>query len=328
MFKSSVATEITAEEIKNRILAYAALEAAQEKPAANIWYGNIATYTLNLRLSGIFQEKPCSDVLTHPNTEVNLGKYVYLDNEVFLRETTNLDHVTFVKQMYLAFLRREADPGGLAGNVEQLSHGVPRENLVIGIRNSGEADGVFMRVTDCLNDETFVEIAHRVYLNPIYQQFRKLTDLEALQQGQSRQAVFEGIKKFQRLQTILENLAQDFYQDEQTFIENHQHLDDEAFVEQLYRTFLKREADPGGKQSHVEQLQQGISRQEILFALRTSEEAAGVFVNLTADLDDETFLEVAYQAYLKQELEPQAQKLYLQTLTQGRSRQEILNLIL
>ncbi|NJL53136.1 MAG: DUF4214 domain-containing protein [Hydrococcus sp. SU_1_0] len=121
MFKPIANNKITAEEIKNRILAYASLQAAQEKVDQNYWYGNISTYTLNLRLSGIYGEKPFNDVLSSgADSTLNIGKYPYLENEVFLRETQHLDDLNFVRGLYQAFLGREADPGGLEGNVNQL----------------------------------------------------------------------------------------------------------------------------------------------------------------------------------------------------------------
>ncbi|NJL53137.1 MAG: hypothetical protein HC930_14810 [Hydrococcus sp. SU_1_0] len=58
---------------------------------------------------------------------------------------------------------------------------------MIGLRNSGEADGVFLRVTDCLNDEHFLEIAHRVYLQPENRSLRWSQDLLTLQNGVTRE---------------------------------------------------------------------------------------------------------------------------------------------
>ena len=325
MFKEIASDKINAEEIKNRILAYASLQAAETETDDDYWSGNISSYTLNLRLSGIYGEKQFKDVLTSgADTTINIGKYAYLENEVFLRETAHLDHLNFVKQLYQAFLRREADAGGLAGNVEQLKNGALRKDLVIGLRSSGEADGVFLRVTDCLDDETFVDIAHRAYLNPKYSKSRKPSDVAALKEGKSREAVFQSIKQFQQTQIILQNLEQDFYQEDPDFISKTEHLDNSSFVQKLYRTFLKREADPGGLESQVTQLEKGVSRREVLYGLRTSGEAANVFVNLTSNLDNDTFVEVAYKAYLKQELNPRYKSSYVEALNQGKPRQEIL----
>ncbi len=325
MFKEIAPDKINAEEIKNRILAYASLQAAETVNDENYWSGNISSYTLNLRLSGVYGEKQFNDVLTSgADTTINIGKYAYLENELFLRETAHLDHLNFVKQLYQAFLRREADPGGLAGNVEQLKNGALRKDLVKGLRSSGEADGVFLRVTECLNNETFIDIAHRVYLNPKYSESRKSSDLATLEEGKSREDIFQSIKQFQQTQIILQNLEQDFYQEDQDFINKTESLDNSNFVQELYRTFLKREADPGGLESQVTQLEQGVSRREVLYALRTSGEAANVFVNLTSNLDNETFVEVAYQAYLKRELNPRFKSSYVEALNEGKPRQEIL----
>ena len=115
MFKP-ITDKVTAEEVKNRLLAFASLQAAQEKVDQDYWYGNISTYTLCLRLSGIYGEKQFNDVITGQIDEtLNIGKYPYLENEVFLRETAHLDNVNFVKCLYQAFLAREADAGGQFG---------------------------------------------------------------------------------------------------------------------------------------------------------------------------------------------------------------------
>ena len=315
MFKSVAANEITAEEIKNRILAYASIKAAEEVVDDDYWYGNISTYTLNLRLSGIHGEKQFQDVLSSgADSTLNVGKYPYLENEVFLRETQHLDDINFVKHLYQAFLARDADAGGLEGNVNQLKNGAPRENLVIGLRNSGEADGVFLRVTECLDDATFLKIAHRVYLEPENRQQRWLQDLSALQNGVTREAVFQDLKQFQQLQTALEQRAGDFYRSDAVFLQNTLDLSNEDFVKELYLTYCKREADPGGLAGNVEQLENGVTRADLLFGLRTSEEAANVFVDLTAGLDNPTYVTVAYLAFRKQEPTPERKQQCLEVL--------------
>ena len=326
MFKEITHENLNAEEIKNRLLAYASITAAEAKIDDNYWYGNIATYTLNLRLSGIFGEKQFTDVLTsNVDTNLNIGKYIYLENEVFVRDTQHLDALNFVKQLYQAFLRRGDDPGGLNGNVAQLNNGALREDLVRGIRASGEADGVFLRVIDCLDDKTFIDIAHRVYLNQENRQRRRKQDLTALKKGESRKKVFTKLKQFQQLQTALQNLKTDYYQEDREFLAKTQHLSDEDYIKTLYQTFLKREADPGGLDSFIDKIIHGTSRQEILYDLRTSEEAANVFVDqLTRSLDNSTFIEVAYCAFRKQKLNPQQKAQALGDLESGKIRQTIL----
>ena len=320
-----ITDNVTAEEVKNRLLAFAALQAAQEKVDQDYWYGNIATYTLALRLSGIYGEKQFDDVITGQIDEtLNLGKYPYLENEVFLRETSHLDRVNFVKCLYQAFLAREADAGGLEGNVAQLENGASRENLVIGLRSSEEADGVFLRVTECLDDRNFLEIVYRVYLKPENHSLRWEQDLQALRDGVERETLFLEVKQFQQLQTALQNREGDFYCSDHTFLANTQTMSDEEFVKQLYLTYCKREADPGGLEGNINQLKNGVTRKNLLFGLRTSEEAANVFVDLTAGLDIPTFIKVAYLAYRKEDLTPALQQQCLEILRLGNIRQTIL----
>ena len=326
MFKEIAQGHLNAEAVKNRLLAYASLTAAKEQVEDNYWYGNISTYTLKLRLSGIYQEKQFADVLSsNIDFSINIGKYLYLENEVFVRETQHLDNLNFVKQLYQAFLRREADPGGLKANIQQLNNGALRENLVKGIRASGEADGVFLQAIDCLDDHTFIDIAYRVYLNRENRQSRRKQDLKALKNGVSRSEVFTKLKQFQQLQTALKNLHEDYYQADSEFLTKTQHLNDEDYVKILYQTFLKRTADPGGLDSCIQKIIHGASRQDILYGLRTCEEAANVFVDqLTRSLDNPTYIEVAYLAFRKQELTPQQKAKDLEILESGKIRQTIL----
>ena len=326
MFKEITHEHLNAETVKNRLLAYASVTAAEEQVDDNYWYGNISTYTLNLRLSGIFGEKQFTDVLSsNIDTSLNIGKYLYLENEVFVRETQHLDNLNFVKQLYQAFLRREADPGGLKANVQQLNNGALRENLVRGIRASGEADGVFLQVIDCLDDPTFIDVVHCVYLNPENRQPRRKKDLTALKNGISRSEVFKRLKQFQQLQTALKTLQEDYYQADSKFLTKTQHLNDEDYVKTLYQTFLKRTADPGGLDSCIQKMIHGTSRQDILYSLRTCEEAANVFVDqLTRSLDNSTFVEVAYLAFRKQKFTPQQKAKDLEILESGKIRQTIL----
>ncbi|ELS01500.1 hypothetical protein Xen7305DRAFT_00012040 [Xenococcus sp. PCC 7305] len=326
MFKEIAREHLNAEEIKNRLLAYASFSAAEEQVDDNYWYGNISTYTLNLRLSGIYGEIQFADVLSsNVDRTLNIGKYVYLEDEVFVRDTQHLDHANFVKQLYQAFLRRKADEGGLKGNIKQLNNGAHRENLVKGIRASGEADGVFLRVTDCLDDETFIKIAHRVYLNPENRAARRQQDLAALRNERYRSEVFTKLKQFQQLQTALHHLEGDFYQEDKAFLAKQKHLSDEDYIKTLYLTFLKRTADPGGLDSFLQKIIEGASRKEILYRLRTSEEAANVFVDqLTRSFDNATFVEIAYLAFRKQKLTPKQRKQALNILESGQIRQTIL----
>ena len=108
-------------------------------------------------------------------------------------------------------------------------------------------------------------------------------------------------------------------------MENTKQLSDQDFVKKLYRTFCHREADPQGLESHVKQLKNQISRWEVLYTLRTSSEAANVFLRLTAALDNKSFLEIAYTAYLKRKLDPEIKESYIEYLDQGNPRQDILS---
>ena len=51
-------------------------------------------------------------------------------------------------------------------------------------------------------------------------------------------------------------------------------LDNEAFIKMLYRLYLNREADAGGLNSWVTQLNRGLSREKVVEGFASSEECA------------------------------------------------------
>ena len=88
---------------------------------------------------------------------------------------------------------------------------------------------------------------------------------------------------------------------------------------------MKREVEPKELESHLKRLNNQVSRWDILYLLRTSQEAAQVFLTLTSELNNKSFLEIAYLAYLKRELDPEIKESYLEYLDQGNPRQDILS---
>ena len=123
----------------------------------------------------------------------------------------------------------------------------------------------------------------------------------------------------------MEQLLVDLAVEDQDFINQRESLSNEEFIQQIYQIFFRRDADPQGLASHTDQLRQGVSRWEILYDLRTSKEAANVFVDGTTELDNSQFLEIAYEVYLKRELDPENRVAYLEYLDRGNPRQDILS---
>ena len=327
MFKEITKDRITAAETKKRILAYAYCQSESKLSSTKSWRGSLETYTLNLRLSGVYGEKPTECLLTtNRDYQVSSAKYLYLASEIFIQETQNLNPQEFVKLVYQTFLGREADPGGFATNLQQLQTGKSRLNLVSRIRNSEESQSFFLDLTDCLNDQSFCELVLRIYLYP-NQDGCNVSDQLFSNQGEIiRSQIIQYLQQCQQLQVALEWREQDFALEDTSFLRSSKQLTNEDFIRQLYLIYLKREADQEGLQRHVSQLESGRTRNQVLYNLRTSTEAMNTFVNLTSDLNNIMFIELAYRIYYKTQLSLAQKQNDLKKLESGLTRQTILSI--
>ena len=326
MFKQIARDSITAAETKKRIIAYAYCQAEPTLSSNKYWHGNISTYILNLRLSGIYGENPIEqDLSGKTDSQLSLAKYSYLASTIFVQETSNLNQDEFVRCLYQAFLGRSADPGGFANKLQQLQNGISRLNLVKGIRNSEEAQNFFLNITDCLNDRYFLDLVRRIYLNSDYSDASVFANLLPYQRGITRTQILQDVQQFQQLQAALKEREHDFGCQDSSFLKDSEQLTNEDFIRQLYLTYLKREADINGLQSQIAQLESGAERRQVLHNLRTSDEAVNTFVHLTSNLNNITFIELAYRIYHKTQLSPIQKQKNLEKLESGLVRQTILS---
>ncbi len=333
MFKKIKASNINAEEVKNRITAYVAL--TSEPNSSEMWYGELSKYVLNLRLSGVSQERkiPQAPSLFWGKLRVlaqkkNASRLIYYESEAFLQEHQYFDDETFIEKVYQIYLRRNPDTGGKQDKLNQLTQGNSKHNIITALRTSSEGENNFLRSTACLDHKTFLDIAYRVYLTDKPSLDEQKIYLQSLKQGQTRQELLTLIQQSKKAQEIIKNLESNFYLSDDDFCKQHDQLDDNSFIDEIYYSFLKRPADPGGKEDKLQMLQQGISRQDIVAGLRQSEEAFNVFLNITSCLDSKRFIEAAYLTYLKDKPNLNAEKSYLAQLNQGESRQQVILSIL
>lgn len=95
-------------------------------------------------------------------------------------------------------------------------------------------------------------------------------------------------------------------------------LEDDKFVEQLYRVLLKREGDKGGIRSNLDALKHGVTRGEIILNMASSDEA--LIKNVTAvglkdisyktlmKFDDDMFVENVYLSILGRHIDESGYK--------------------
>jgi hypothetical protein len=348
MFKVLASQNITADEIKNRILAYAALKVGQGSEQA-VWRGNLVTYTLNLRLSGVIKEKMVSQDNSRQFEQwqdaviiEDLDRYIYQKSSIFLRDTQHQRDNAFVEKIYRVYLKRKADTGGQEGYLQQLRDGRSRASIVVELRKSEEALQMFLRVTQCLDDPNFLRTAYRVYSDQ--------TDLTIPDDvittsliGKQREEILFSIQRSQELRTVLALLPddtaqrnqllrsttlQDYYQDHEIVLRLLQNTEPEAFLKSIYRIYLHREADPGGLESYLQSMNQGTSRASLIESMQESEEGKTIFLNLTSSINHQAFIRITCWAYLKSEPTQDTISTHLDRLDKNVPRAEVLEAIL
>ncbi len=329
MFKEITEENITAAETKKRILAYAYCQVDPKLSSDQYWDGSNDTYLLNLRLSGIYGNQPLQSNLDHDdidNTDqVSSLKYRYLTSARFIQSTQNLNSQEFIECVYQTFLGRKVDQGGFTSNLQDLQNGRSRLKIVNVIRNSPEAQNFFLSLTDCLNDQYFYLLAKQIYLNTSYSDLQFTENINSVPREISRQQIIQDLQQFQKLQSALKEREQDFGRTDDSVVHNSKTKTNEDFIKQLYKIYLKREADIDGLHNQIRQLESDTDRSKVLYNLRTSTEAINMFVKLTAHLNNITFVELAYRIYHKAELSSTQKQSDLEKLESGFSRQTILS---
>ncbi len=207
--------------------------------------------------------------------------YGFIFSQEFLGK--NLCNEDYVKQLYKAFLGREADAGGLAAWVSVLESGRTREHVFNGFALSIEfaklcesygivqgkgvdesGRGTFPtgpctvcgKTTPVIREEGVISFVRRMYLVCL-----------------GRDADSEGLNAWAKtLRDKRESgrgVAYGFIFSEEFMKKNY---DNGEYVEHLYRAFMGRGSDPTGKAAWVGQLDRGISRLEVFEGFVGSDE--------------------------------------------------------
>lgn len=130
--------------------------------------------------------------------------------------------------------------------------------------------------------------------------------------------------------------------DDEVFLQATHQLNAQAFVEEVYRIYLKRDADEGGKNNCLHDLRNGMTRPQLIASFRQSQEfrhkfimsirstelhqlSDEVFLQATDQLSDINFLEELYHTYLKRDVDEGGKNHCLQHLSNDISRREIVS---
>jgi len=132
------------------------------------------------------------------------------------------------------------------------------------------------------------------------------------------------------------------YLNDEIFLQANDNLKNEYFIEEVYRTYLKREADRDGENHYQRELENGMSRKEVVVSFRNSQEFKNkllvslrkihlreindnMFLEVTEGLENETFIDEIYHTYLKRESDGGGKSLYSKQLETGMSRSEVVD---
>jgi len=143
--------------------------------------------------------------------------------------------------------------------------------------------------------------------------------------------------------SLSHNLTTDLvHLNDEAFLEATNQLNDQAFVEEVYRIYLKRDADEGGENNCLHDIRNGMTRPQLIASFRQSQEfrhkfiisirstelhelSDDVFLQVTDQLSDTEFLEEVYHTYLKRDADEAGKNYHLQNLSNGISRQEMVS---
>lgn len=178
----------------------------------------------------------------------------------------NISDEDYVEMLYHVFLDRASDAGGKAHWLELLDNGVSREYVFRRFVQSKE-------YSDICNaygiSRGYVELTQERDQNPSLTAYVNRMYREAL----GRKGEEEGLNHWCRTLRLgvrtPEEVAESFINSQEFKNKN---LSDEEYIKVLYRTFMGRDYDEEGLAHWISELDQGISREEILHRFAVSQE--------------------------------------------------------
>ena len=177
----------------------------------------------------------------------------FFNSEEF--KAKNLSDEDFVKKAYEVIMGREADQSGVEFWTQKLQEGMSRDELIDNFLDANEfqelSQNYDIQVSDKVKD--FVE---RFYT-------------KALKRAGDPSGVEYWSKALKDSQKSAKEVAKEFFNSEEFKSRN---LTDEEFIDVVYQTLMGRSADEAGKSYWLEQLQSGVSRDEMIDQFLKSQE--------------------------------------------------------
>ncbi len=215
------------------------------------------------RESDAIGKKSHVDALLNGGTAAETAYGFVLGGEV---AASNISNEEFVKRMYRTFLDREADPDGLAVWTSVLDNGCSYGRLFRDFCNSAE----FKIVCDSygINQGSF-EITEPRDINENITHYCSRMYTKALGRAYDVKGLNIWAEALINGTETPESLAMIFLNGAEFQIWNHS---DEVFVDRLYETLFNRAADAEGKQTWLNLLSIGTTREQAIETFVQSEE--------------------------------------------------------
>ena len=170
----------------------------------------------------------------------------------------NLNDNDYLDVLYRTFFNREADAGGKAYWLNHLTNGTSRTEVLSGFVNSQEFSEIcdqygIARGTMQTDGTSIYKPGVRNYVLRMY--------TKALNRNGETVGVEDWTNRINTKIMSPEIVAKSFF-NSQEFI--NRNLNNADYVETLYQTFMDRASDASGKQYWIDQLNNGMSRQQVL----------------------------------------------------------------
>ncbi len=167
----------------------------------------------------------------------------------------NLSDEDFVKKVYKVIMGREADEGGLKYWTAKLKEGMSRDQVVNEFLNAQEFENL-AKDYDIEAKDPVKEFIERFYTKALHR--------DADPNGSQYWS-----KELKNAQKTAKEVAKQFFNSKEF---KEQNLNDEEFIKTVYQTLMGRDADEGGLEYWKQQLQNGVSREEMIDQFLNSEE--------------------------------------------------------
>ncbi len=189
-----------------------------------------------------------------------------LGAEFVMRDLTDEQ---YVDTLYETFFNRAADEGGKELWLAVLASGQTRGYVLSNFVNLDE----FSMLCESYGIERGIMLDSGVAVKPGVSQFVKRMYTVVLGRDAENEGLYNNVLALVVGAETAESVAKNFFGSEEYVIKN---KDNEAYVRDLYNTFMNREADADGLKFWVDTIAVGMTRDEVLSEFAESEEFKGI----------------------------------------------------